>query len=140
MRFLIQNQHPKKIAWARSAVLTMLAKIPIKKIQGKDAVSLIFTDNKTISHLAATFKHKPGATDVLCFPADDVWDETAGEIVISLDTAKAQAKARGVKLQDEIVLLVIHALLHLQGFDDQTEKKYSAMKRKEAEFFLQVLS
>lgn len=118
----------------------MLAKIPIKKIEGKSTVSLVFTDDKTISHLAETFKHKPGATDVLCFPADDAWDETAGEIIISLDTAKAQAKARNVRLQDEIVLLVIHALLHLQGFDDQTEKKFLEMKSKEAQLFLQVLS
>ncbi len=74
------------------------------------------------------------ATDVLTFdwslngkPAID------GEIIISSPTAKRQAREYGNSIQEEIMLYMIHGLLHLLGYDDHGLKQIKKMRTKENE-------
>ncbi|MBI4212027.1 MAG: rRNA maturation RNase YbeY [Deltaproteobacteria bacterium] len=102
-----------------------------KKI-GKKGVSVALVDDRTISRLSGQYRGKRHATDVLTFldPA---------EIVISLDTARRQAKERGVSLREEILLLVLHGHLHLQGFDDEDAASWPKMKKAEFEGMMSIL-
>ena len=80
-------------------------------------------------------------TDVLTFEIQNVKGETTmGEIVISLDFAAGEAKKRKVPLFHEVVLLVVHGLLHLAGFNDKTQKTWSLMKQREAEWLAEMLN
>lgn len=54
-----------------------------------------------------------------------------GDVVISLETAEAQAKARGVPLAAEVELLLAHGLLHLLGYDHCTADEQEEMWRKQ---------
>jgi probable rRNA maturation factor len=58
------------------------------------------------------------ATDVLSFPSDG---PDLGDIAVSVDTAAAQAKENGLKLDEEIAQLILHGLLHLSGYDHETD-------------------
>lgn len=72
-----------------------------------------------------------GPTDVLSFPMED--KKLLGDIVISLDTAGRQARAAGQTLQNRCLVLVIHGLLHLLGYDHVRDQDWIKMKSKEEE-------
>src|ERR1700761_166860 len=76
-------------------------------------ISLVLCDDAFIQNLNRDHRGKDKPTDVLSFPQDD--DVVLGDIVISLDTAKRQAKAAGWSHMDEVVLLAVHGTLHLLG-------------------------
>ncbi len=70
------------------------------------------------------------ATDVIAFDLG-CDNEPTGEIYISIDTAKRQAKARGVTLQSEFKRLAVHGTAHIEGFDDSNIKSFVAMRERE---------
>lgn len=76
----------------------------------------------------------PTATDVITFA-----DDKTADIVISIDQAARQAKKRGLKLFDEVALLMCHGLLHVKGYNDLTEKEALTMRQKEFEWMMKVL-
>jgi len=85
-------------------------------------VELILVDNDTIASINKEFRGKDTPTDVLSFPL--VYDDTQrllGSIVISVDMAKQKAKEFNHSIDDEIVLLFIHGLLHLLGYDHEID-------------------
>jgi len=65
----------------------------------------------------------------------------SGEIIISTDTAQRQAASYQTTCQREILLYVIHGILHLLGFNDQSQEELKEMRRKERQWMhlLQVL-
>lgn len=86
-------------------------------------ISLVLTDDARIKELNGEYREKDYATDVLSFPmSDDPLAEGGmlGDIVISMDTAKAQADEAAIRLEREMAFLFIHGLLHLLGFDHET--------------------
>ena len=72
-------------------------------------------------------------TDVLAFPleARDASGQLVGQIVISADTARRQARRLGVPLALELDLLVTHGTLHLVGYDDRDPVEADLMHRRE---------
>lgn len=100
-------------------------------------VEITFIDDRAIAELAGAWRGSPHPTDVLAFPYET--GEVAGEILISLDTAARQARARGVPLADELVLLCVHGLLHLGGIDDEHERGWRTMRIAEFETLMGIL-
>ncbi len=95
-------------------------------------VSVLLTGDRTLRRLNREFRGKDKATDVLSFPAaEEMADEFAGDLAISLDTARRQAAAYGHTLRDEVRVLLLHGLLHLDGMDHETD--HGEMAAKEAE-------
>ena len=68
-------------------------------------------------------------------PADRGWDEREspfplGDIAISIPYAQRQALLRGVSLADELTALIVHGVLHLVGYDDETEADKLRMQQR----------
>jgi len=84
-------------------------------------VDVLLTDDKTVKRLNRDFRGKNKATDVLSFPAGDFAEGIVGDLAVSLDTASKQAKRFGLTLEDEIKTLLLHGLLHLAGYDHETD-------------------
>jgi len=80
--------------------------------QLREILILAVSDRK-IAALHRQFMNVPGPTDVITFQH--------GEIFISAEMARRNAKRFGGSLQDELCLYIVHGLLHLHGFDDRTE-------------------
>ncbi|HZR79189.1 MAG TPA: rRNA maturation RNase YbeY [Chthoniobacterales bacterium] len=80
---------------------------------------LIVSDRK-IANLHRQFMNAPGATDVITFQH--------GEIFISADMARRNARTFGSSLRDELRLYVAHGLLHLHGFDDRDDRGRQEME------------
>ncbi|MDR7556167.1 MAG: rRNA maturation RNase YbeY [Armatimonadota bacterium] len=93
-------------------------------------VEIALVDDATIARLHRRYLGRRGATDVLTFPDDGA--PVLGEIVISVDRARAQAAAVRHALRRELALLVIHGVLHLRGYDDRTSVAAARMHRRAA--------
>lgn len=105
---------------------------------GKVELSLLLTDNDTIQELNSTYRGKDRPTDVLSFPMDD--PVLMGDVVISLETAAAQAESYGVANDEELSRLLVHGTLHLLGYDHVNGGRQAAkMKRREAELMALLL-
>ena len=91
---------------------------------------IVFVDDKTIHSINKEYRKKDSPTDVITFAlfADDehkfVFNKTVelGEIIISVETAKRQARE---SLEKEILTLICHGILHLLGFDHLCEADYN---------------
>jgi probable rRNA maturation factor len=89
-------------------------KIPVGKLR------IIMVDDEYLRSLHKLFLQDDSYTDVMVFPLDDHQNKEA-EIYISGERAKENARLYRVTLKNEVARLIAHALLHLQGFDDQTQ-------------------
>jgi probable rRNA maturation factor len=99
------------------------------------AVSLAFVDDPTIHRLNRQFLGHDEPTDVLSFPLSGPGAKALeGEVVIGAEVARAEAARRGHDVQAELVLYVVHGLLHLCGFDDTTPAAARAMRARERHY------
>src|SRR5687767_1105470 len=115
---VVNRQRGKKVdteAWSTFAVKALDA---IGK-HGSSA-TIAFVSDKNIRKLNQQFRSIDKATDVLSFPADE--EANLGDTAISIDRAAAQAKENGLALDEEIAQLILHGLLHLCGYDHETDK------------------
>lgn len=84
---------------------------------------MLLTSDAAMQRLNRRFRGKNKATDVLSFPAGEgVKEEIAGDLAISVPTARRQAEERGHALSTEIKVLMLHGLLHLAGYDHETDE------------------
>jgi len=103
---------------------------------GSDAdLSLCYVDDAAIRELNERYLGHDGATDVLAFPlgGGPGPDRLLGEIVVSVETAVAEAARRGIPAEAELALYTVHGLLHLLGYDDRTPADRRRMRRAERE-------
>ncbi len=98
---------------------------------------IVFVNNEEIHRINKEYRQKDSPTDVITFAifADSPKEEqyifdgevNLGEIVVSLDKIEEQSKENNVSFNDELYFLVAHGILHLLGFDHQTEDDYNFM-------------
>jgi probable rRNA maturation factor len=89
-----------------------------------DDATIAFVSDRQIKELNRRFRGIDKATDVLSFPAGEETtgpNANLGDIAISLERAAVQAKENRLTLDDEIAQLILHGLLHLCGYDHETD-------------------
>lgn len=102
-------------------------------------VSILLTDDESITMLNGEYRGLQEPTDVLSFSQHEGDDEFAaeenllGDVVISVETAKRQADERGADLDSEIDMLLVHGLLHLLGYDHAEPEEADKMFARQAE-------
>ena len=108
-------------------------------------VTIAFVSEDDIAALNERHMGKAGSTDVLSFPIEDALPGhpplpdpdgpplELGDVVISADVVAAQAESYGVAFEDELHLMVCHGLLHILGWDHQTDAEAHAMETREAQ-------
>jgi len=104
----------------------------ILKVEGiteSTVVTLVLCSNYTIRKLNAQYRRKNKATDVLSFAFNE--QDFLGEIYISLQKAKVQARRFGFTYNQEILRLLVHGVFHLLGYDHHTIKDQELMESKE---------
>ncbi len=102
-------------------------------------ISLAFVDNPTIHRLNQRYLQHDEPTDVLSFPLSEPSAATlAGELVLGVEVAAEQAAGRGHDVQAELILYVIHGLLHLCGYDDDDDADRAAMRQRERHYLRQL--
>lgn len=116
----------------------------IAKIAPSTDVSLAIVDNATIQAFNRKYRKKNVPTDVLSFSEKDVpvafpeYRNFLGEIIISADMARIQAKKARHRLHREIQKLFIHGLAHLIGYDHHRKREAEEMETFERQVFQKV--
>jgi len=100
-------------------------------IRLKGEVTVLLTTDAAIRKLNRQFRGKNQATDVLSFPAEGIGvEKIAGDLAISVPAALKQAVDQGHSLATEIKVLILHGLLHLAGYDHETDEGKMARRER----------
>ena len=119
------------------------------KAPGSTEIDLLFLNDRSIRVYNREYKRHDRPTDVLSFAIDRGGSvrngssgtrrkDLIGQICISIDMARKNSKVFGADINSEFVRYIIHAILHLFGFDDRTRLMRQGMNDKETEI-LEVL-
>lgn len=91
-----------------------------------------FVSDREMRQLNRVYREKDATTDVLSFPGEESPEGVhLGDVVISVPTGRAQAKAAGHPIERELKILILHGLLHCLGYDHESDD--GTMERLEEE-------
>ena len=128
MSVVLRNDHPDiKIDCAD--IENIVGKVMNHLDCQNKEVSILLTGDKDIRRLNKEFRNIDKPTDVLSFPQDPgeapsiPGEKFLGDIAVSLETAETQTREHGLVLKEEIVLLLIHGILHLLGYDHEISER-----------------
>jgi rRNA maturation RNase YbeY len=129
----------------QAKVIGLVERVLIEMGERSAEVGLVLTGDAEIRRLNRRYRGINQPTDVLAFALREdpfflypmgLHPHLLGDVVISVPTARRQATEQGHSLEQEIVALMIHGLLHLMGYDhERSQAAARAMKRKERELF-----
>lgn len=96
-------------------------------------LSVILLSDPAMRKLNRRWRKQDRTTDVLAFAQEGPAPDLLGNVVLSLPTARRQARERGHSLGDELRILLVHGVLHLRGYDHEPGGAAARrMRRKEA--------
>lgn len=96
-------------------------------------LTVLLADDATVADLNGRFRDKQGPTNVLSFPAPESARPHLGDIALAHGVCAAEAAAQGKPLANHLSHLVAHGVLHLLGWDHQSDDEAEAMERLERE-------
>ncbi|WP_375637600.1 MULTISPECIES: rRNA maturation RNase YbeY [unclassified Bartonella] len=107
-------------------------------------ISLLFTDDEHMAQINAQWRNKNKSTNVLSFPAFPLKagnqpGPMLGDIIIARETVVFEAEKEGKTFQDHLTHMIVHGILHLLGYDHETDDEAYKMEKLEREI-LQKLS
>ena len=105
----------------KSSIQSLLENILLDNKQNTGSINIIMTDDDTLRLMKKEYFNQDLYTDVIAFNIDD--DPFEGEIYISHDRIKDNAKKFNQSFEDELKRILIHGSLHLCGYDDKTPKE-----------------
>ena len=125
------NEPPRRERLPSARTLAAFLLLAQKAVRLRGEVTVFVTTDKTIRKLNRQFRGLDKPTDVLSFPAGGpAAPGTAGDLAISGHTALRQAREQGHALGTEIKVLVLHGLLHLAGYDHETDDGQMARRER----------
>lgn len=134
----------------QSLVGLAISVLEAERVDSESSVVIRFVDDEAISLLNEKHMGKSGPTDVLSFPIEDASPGEPpkrsaggppldlGDIFISTNVVRQHANEYGVEFGDELHLMVCHGVLHLLGWDHQTDDEAVAMEARESEHLTAV--
>lgn len=95
-------------------------------------LAILLADDARLAALNTAFRAKAGPTNVLSFPAPANPEGWLGDVALAFETCRREAEAQGKRLEHHLQHLVAHGVLHLVGFDHETDAEASEMEGLEA--------
>lgn len=136
----LQHKVPIEAGFIREVVATALR---LEGYSQPSDVSIALVDDAYIRVLNREYRGVDQPTDVLAFPMEPAAgarsEPALGDIVISLERARDQARQFKHPIRREVALLALHGLLHLLGYEDDTDKGASAMWSKQKHLLEKIL-
>lgn len=141
------NQEKEQVTYKLKMLIrkAISATLEYEGVEEDCEASITFCDDEKIRELNKKFRNIDRATDVLSFPLFD--EECAvpeidcmlGDIVISLERARAQAEEFGHSYEREAAFLAVHSVLHLLGYDHETgEEDEIDMRRRQSDIMEKI--
>jgi len=104
----------------------------VTKIPQKGYINIIVVSPEEIAFLNSAYRGKEGATDILTFPYREsvqTAEDVAGEIYLCLEKIQAYALERWATYDEQLKYIIIHGLVHMMGYDHETEKESKEMEK-----------
>jgi rRNA maturation RNase YbeY len=121
----------EKKAKFRKEARTIITKVLQTENHSLSFLNLIFCDNKTIRDYNNKFLSHDYNTDIITFFDYDETNIMYGELLISVDQVKLNAKDYSTTFNKELKRVIIHGVLHLCGYDDKTKTAKNKMSKRE---------
>lgn len=127
----------KKTGQIQYSWVKKIAREVLKKLKFNQAeLSIRLVNDREIKALNRKYRRVSRVTDVLSFPQSEgmitaLHPELLGDVVISLSRARSQARLLGHSFKKEMTVLLVHGILHLIGFKDESKKNREAMFRRQ---------
>ena len=120
---------------ARENLIRLVEKILLYlDLSARSELCVSLVSDRDMRKLNGQYRQIDSTTDVLCFPQkSEATPDLLGDIVISYETAVRHSLRLEITVEEELRLLVVHAVLHLLGFDHKKKKERDAMREKEKE-------
>lgn len=108
----------------------LLARTATAALQGRAVgdVTALLSDDETVRSLNVRFRGKDSPTNVLSFPAPLSAKPHLGDIVLAFGVCASEAEAQGKRLRDHMMHLTAHGVLHLLGYDHQSDADAKVME------------
>jgi len=121
----VKNEGPRINIFNRQRKLTVdvaslsafLARL-MNRLTLEMGFSVVLVSDRAMQKLNSQFAGKPWPTDVLSFPADPYNEPYLGDIIVSVESANRQRQS---ELDTELRILALHGVLHLMGYDHETD-------------------
>jgi probable rRNA maturation factor len=91
-------------------------------------VAVLLTSDEAVAELNERFRAKAGPTNVLSFPASANPENHLGDIALAHGVCAREAAEQGKTLEQHLAHLVVHGVLHLLGYDHETDGEAEAME------------
>ena len=101
-------------------------------------LSLILSNRNYLNQLKIKYFNQNYYTDVIAFNLNNQDEDIIGEIYVSIDDIKQNAKKFNVTFNDEFKRIIIHGLLHIIGYNDNTQNKKKLMTSLENKYMLLI--
>lgn len=125
----LRRPHGYSAALVRRAVRVARELAGARAIQG--GLSVVFVGDAQLAQLHADWLADPTLTDVITFDLRGDEDGPAGELYVSVERAHTLAARRGIDPLRELLVYVVHGVLHLSGFDDHEPSERRRMRAAE---------
>ena len=120
-----ESKHAIPRKFVEEGMKAMTAELKKRKVlsatKAKAELALVFLEKKPAQKINKEFRGKDYATDVLSFESMD--PASLGELVMCPEVLKRQAKEHGLTFQKELGYMLLHGVLHLLGYDHETNEK-----------------
>lgn len=144
MEVLIQNEQ-ETIRIDDDSIKQKTEKILSDLSCEESELSILFVNDNKIQKLNKEYRGIDRPTDVLSFSMDEgegggINPWLLGDVIISLETAARQAEEKGHSLEKEVLILLIHGILHLLGYEHENSPEYAkVMEKKEKEILKDII-
>ena len=120
---------------AREDLVSLIEKIlAYLDLSARSELCVSLVSDGDMRELNRQYRQIDSTTDVLCFPQkNEATPDLLGDIVISYQTALRHSRKLEITMEEELRLLIVHAVLHLLGFDHKKKKEREMMREKEKE-------
>ena len=119
----------KNVAGLTERGLQRFVALATQSVGIRTGVNVLVTSNRELQSLNRRFRGKDQPTDVLSFPAGAGTDDLGGDIAVSAEMARTSSRQLGHSAAQEVKILVLHGILHLAGYDHESDN--GSMARKE---------
>jgi probable rRNA maturation factor len=111
-----------------------------QKYKKLTTISVVFVNDLTMQSLNLQYRGKNSTTDVLTFPLNENLENEflLGEIIISVDKARGDSEFLKITFYEEIMILLVHGVAHLLGYDHKNDQQELEMKEIENKLMNQI--
>ena len=133
MRINLFVDYPRAPKFERVRLTALVRRILKEEDKIADSINIVLVSDDYLLEVNRKFLNHNYRTDVISFDLADT-DSIEGEIYVSVDRARVQARRYDVPLEKEVLRLIVHGVLHLCGWDDKTRSQKLRMRKRENAF------